>query len=103
MTIIESILELQHCNNRNAYLRVNCQSLEIADLTGKQHFHVMEAIRKMEPAWEKVCQCKFALTSRTIIQPNKLTEDRSLICSQKMRIANGSQRGFRFFVFDLRS
>ena len=26
-------------------------SLEIAELTGKQHKHVMEAIRKMEPAW----------------------------------------------------
>ena len=41
-------------------------SLEIAELTGKQHFHVMEAIRKMEPAWVKVCQSKFRLTSRTI-------------------------------------
>ena len=61
MTIIESILELQHCNNRNAYLRVNCQSLEIADLTGKQHFHVMEAIRKMEPAWVKVAASNFRL------------------------------------------
>ena len=39
-------------------------SLEIAELTGKQHFHVMEAIRKMESAWEKVCKSKFRLTSR---------------------------------------
>ena len=29
-------------------------SLEIAELTGKNHFHVMEAIRKMEPAWKKI-------------------------------------------------
>ena len=36
-------------------------SLEIAELTGKQHFHVMEAIRKMEPAWEKVAASKFRL------------------------------------------
>ena len=36
-------------------------SLEIAELTGKQHCHVMEAIRKMEPAWVKVNQSKFRL------------------------------------------
>ena len=36
-------------------------SLEIAELTGKQHFHVMEAIRKMEPAWVKVNGRNFAL------------------------------------------
>ena len=29
-------------------------SLEIAQVTGKMHKHVMEAIRKMEPAWLKV-------------------------------------------------
>ena len=45
-------------------------SLEIAQLTGKQHKHVMEAIRKMEPAWAKVCGSNFRLTSRTIEQPN---------------------------------
>ena len=38
-------------------------SLEIAEITGKQHFHVMEAIRKMEPAWEKVAASKFRLGS----------------------------------------
>ena len=36
-------------------------SLEIAELTGKQHCHVMEAIRKMEPAWVKVNESKFRL------------------------------------------
>ena len=50
-------------------------SLEIAELTSKQHFHVMEAIRKMEPAWEKVCKSKFRLTSRTIVQPNGGTRE----------------------------
>ena len=50
-------------------------SLEIAELTGKQHFHVMEAIRKMEPAWEKVCKSKFRFTSRTIVQPNGGTRE----------------------------
>ena len=36
-------------------------SLEIAELTGKNHFDLMRAIRKMESAWEKVNGCKFAL------------------------------------------
>lgn len=36
-------------------------SLQIAEITGKNHFDIMRAIRKMEPAWEKVNQSKFAL------------------------------------------
>ena len=36
-------------------------SLEIADLTGKQHKNVMRDIRNMEPAWEKVYGLKFEL------------------------------------------
>ena len=36
-------------------------SLEIAELTNKNHFDLMRAIRKMEPAWEKINGCKFAL------------------------------------------
>jgi phage antirepressor YoqD-like protein len=38
-------------------------SLEIAELTGKRHSDVLEAIRNMEPAWEKVAQRKFPLGS----------------------------------------
>ena len=38
-------------------------SLEIAKLTGKDHSHVMRDIRNMEPAWEKISQSKFGLTS----------------------------------------
>ena len=38
-------------------------SLEIAELTGKQHCHVMEAIRKMEPAWAKVNGSNFRLVT----------------------------------------
>ena len=45
-------------------------SIEIAEVTGKQHKDVMRAIRNMEPAWEKICGRKFALTSRTISMPN---------------------------------
>ena len=36
-------------------------SLEIAELTGKQHKDVMKAIRNMEPAWVKVNGRNFAL------------------------------------------
>lgn len=45
-------------------------SLQIAEATGKRHSDVLEAIRNMEPAWEKVCQRKFPLTSRIVPQPN---------------------------------
>ena len=36
-------------------------SLQIAEITGKNHFDVMRAIRKMEPAWEKINESKLAL------------------------------------------
>ena len=48
-------------------------SLEIAELTGKNHFDLMRAIRKMEPAWEKTCGRNFALTSRSIDVVNEPT------------------------------
>ncbi|MCR5366551.1 MAG: phage regulatory protein/antirepressor Ant [Prevotella sp.] len=41
-------------------------SLEIAKLTGKPHNDVMKAIRKMEPAWEKVHEGKFSLMYREV-------------------------------------
>ena len=51
---------------------INCI---IAELTGKQHKNVMQAIRNMEPAWEKICGRNFELTSRTIVQPNGGTRE----------------------------
>ena len=36
-------------------------SLEIAEITGKQHYHLMRDIRNMETAWEKVNGTKFGL------------------------------------------
>ena len=38
-------------------------SLEIAEITGKQHNHLMRDIRNMEAAWEKITQSKFGLSS----------------------------------------
>lgn len=37
-------------------------SLEIAEVTGKRHKDVLEAIRKMEPAWKKVSGRTFPLS-----------------------------------------
>lgn len=45
-------------------------SLEISEITGKPHNDVMKAIRAMEPAWEKISQGKFSLSSRKVVQPN---------------------------------
>ena len=50
-------------------------SMEIAEITGREHKNVMQAIRSMEPAWEKVCRLKFQLTSRTIEQPKGGTRE----------------------------
>ena len=38
-------------------------SLQIAEVTGKRHSDVLEAIRNMEPAWKKVAQRRFPLGS----------------------------------------
>ena len=48
-------------------------SIEIAKLTGKPHNDVLKAIRKMEPAWEKVHEGKFSLKQRTIQTSNGAT------------------------------
>ena len=56
------VIALQtHVGNDNKQQMMT--SLEIAELTGKNHFDVMRAIRKMEPAWVKVNGCKFALVT----------------------------------------
>ncbi len=63
-------------------------SMEIAEITGKQHKDVLRAIRKMEPAWEKVNGRNFALVeyedakgeSRPMFQ---LTKDECLYVATK--------------------
>ena len=61
-------LKDSHVGNDNKQQMMT--SIEIAELTGKNHFDLMRAIRKMEPAWEKVQGCKFALLQRTYDLPN---------------------------------
>ena len=57
------------------YQEQTMTSLEIAELTGKQHKDVMKAIRNMEPAWVKVQGRKFALLSRIYKLPNGGTKE----------------------------
>ena len=57
------------------YQEPTMTSLEIAELTGKQHKDVMKAIRNMEPAWVKVQGRKFALLSRIYKLPNGGTKE----------------------------
>ena len=73
-TITLEIVKLNKNENQNQNVQT-MTSLEIAELTGKQHKDVMKAIRNMESAWENVCGRKFALTSRPIIQPNGGTRE----------------------------
>ena len=65
---MKQILFLNNCNVNNVInpsideaepQPQHMTSLEIAELTGKNHCDVLRAIRKMEPAWEKVDQPKF--------------------------------------------
>jgi hypothetical protein len=59
-------ISLNHTESQNTCVvegEQHMTSVEIAELTGKQHCHVMEAIRKMEPAWEKIAESNFRLGS----------------------------------------
>lgn len=53
-------------NNRNSTnataVPQTMTSIEIAQVTGKQHKNVMRDIRNMEPAWEKITGLKFELS-----------------------------------------
>ena len=59
-----------HFNNNHNDGEQRMTSLEIAELTGKQHKDVLKAIRTMEPAWVKVQGRNFSLLQKTYNLPN---------------------------------
>ena len=83
-------LQTKHVGNNNNNQPQMMTSLEIAELTGKQHKNVMQAIRNMEPAWEKVRGLKFQLLQKVYNLPNggtKLTPYYSLTKTECLYIA----------------
>ena len=63
MTQIINIYKNVNVNEKQNENVQTMTSLEIAELTGKQHNDVLKAIRKMEPAWVKIAQGNFSLGS----------------------------------------
>ena len=59
-TTVVSIASQTTQNSESAQQHMT--SLEIAELTGKQHKNLMRDIRNMEPAWEMVQALKFELS-----------------------------------------
>ena len=72
-TTVVSIASQTTQNSESAQQHMT--SLEIAELTGKQHKNLMRDIRNMEPAWEKVQGLKFELSSRIYQLPNGGTKE----------------------------
>ena len=58
-----TISMINNINKSNKHDEQRMTSLEIAQLTGKQHKNVMRDIRNMESAWEKIAGLKFELGS----------------------------------------
>ena len=70
-------------------------SLEIAELTGKQHKDVLKAIRNMEPGWTKVAGRKFALGSYKDLNGQlrpcyQLTKTECLYIATKFKVHTGT-------------
>ena len=61
--VTATLQQLQQCNVQKEQREQSMTSLEIAELTGKQHKDVLKAIRKMEPAWENIAGSNFRLGS----------------------------------------
>ena len=58
-TTVTTITKINNLNNDGEQ---RMTSMEIAALTGKNHFDVLRAIRKMEQAWSEVTDSKFAVS-----------------------------------------
>lgn len=71
-------------------------TLEIAEVTGKNHKDVMRAIRNMESPWENICERKFALTSQKEEMPNGGTREEPCYSLNK---TEWTQKG-RLFLYD---
>ena len=70
------VLQSEIVNNNDTQ---HMTSLEIAELTGKQHKNIMQAIRNMEPAWKKITGLKFQL------------------CEKYYKMANGVQKAQPYY------
>ena len=58
----------------------------IAELTGKQHKNLKQAIRKMEPAWEKVQGLKFQLCEKKLPSGEWRNEETTFLPTHQDRV-----------------
>lgn len=70
---METSIIISNTTVNNGFNTGNAQhmtSLEIAEVTGKQHKNLMRDIRNMELAWEKITGLKFELCEKTYMMAN---------------------------------
>ena len=65
-------------------------SLDIAEITGKNHKDIMRAIRNMEPDWVKVCGRKFALSYFSYLTSSNLSPSHFFPSSFSLAAATSS-------------
>ena len=69
-TTTSTSLSTRKAAQRSQQQELRMSSLDIAELCGKPHNDTLKAIRKMEPAWEKVQAGKFSLLQKSYDLPN---------------------------------
>ena len=87
-TSVISAMNGASSSNRNQ--QTHMTSMEVAEVAHKPHNDVMKAIRKMEPAWEKVQGGKFSLLQKVYDLPNggkKMSPYYSLTKTETLYIA----------------
>ena len=87
-TSVISAMNGASSSNRNQ--QTHMTSMEVAEIAHKPHNDVMKAIRKMEPAWEKVQGGKFSLLQKVYDLPNggkKMSPYYSLTKTETLYIA----------------